>query len=133
MRYLIISAMMVLLLSGCLDLLEYSESTYVHTLGVPANSSRYCVLAISEPTTFYYEISSPVPVTLTIVDNDILAFNETTGEPIPDYLNYISKAYNVMEYSKEVDLGEGLYAFIISSSESCSGATIKTNIRLSCQ
>ena len=133
MKCTIALAFLLLLFTGCLDLLRYSERTYTHTLGILANGSRVCYFDMDESGAFSYELSSEVPVNILIAEAKDVVFNESTGEPVTEGLRCITRAYNVKNYTEDIGLGEGSYALIVADSESTIEVTIKTNIRMDCE
>ena len=132
MKRAMILAAMLLLSTGCLDLLRYSERTCTHTLGMPPNGSRVCYFDMNESGTFSYELCSAIPVNFVIAERDELEFNESTGEPIIEGMKSITKAYNVENYTDDIELERGSYAFVITDSESAIEVGIKTNIMMDC-
>ncbi len=133
MKYAIVLAALLLLSAGCLDLLRYSERTCTHTLGILPNGSRVCYFDMNESGTFSYELCSSVPVNIIIAEKTELEFNESTGEPVTEGMESITKAYNVENYTGETGLGKGSYAFIVIDSESAIEVSIKTNIMMDCE
>ncbi len=132
MRQIVFLGIALLLLFGCLDLFRYSESTYSHTIGIIGGSARLCYMEVEEPMTFTYEFSSTVPVDIIIARESAVSFNETTGEPILEGLQTITKAYGMKSYSESVGLGEGTYIMILTSENTCAGNTITTNLAMNC-
>lgn len=127
--FLLFSA--VLLLSyGCLDFLQYSEATYTHTVGINAGSSRICYFELNEPSTFNFELSSSVPLTISVVRAEDLTFED--GEPVLENVGRLVSVSGVKTYSGGVSLGKGTYAMIISSGQSCSDTKIVTSIKMDC-
>lgn len=132
MKYILLLIALSMALFGCLDFLRYSESTYVHTVGITEGSSRICYIEVEEPLTFTYELSSAVPVDLVIAKGTGCSFNQTTGEPIIEENSVMTKAFGISDYSESIGLGMGTYILAVYSEQSCSSTKITTNLAMDC-
>ena len=83
MKYILLLFALSMFLFGCLDFFKYSESTYVHTVGITGGSSRICYIEVEEPLTFTYELSSTVPVDLIIAKGTGCSFNRRPAGTSP--------------------------------------------------
>ena len=129
-KLLILLAAILLVSQGCLDFLQYSEATYTHTVGILGGSSRICYFELTEPSTFNFELSSSVPLTVSIVRAEDLAFEN--GNPILEGVGRLVSVSGVKTYSGGVSLGKGTYAMILSADQSCSDTKVVTSIKMEC-
>jgi len=135
-RFLLIGALLaaagttLFFFPGCLDFLQYAEATYTHTVGITGGSSRICYFELDEPSTLNFELSSSVPVNVSIVRAEDLTFEN--GEPVLENVGRLVSVTGVKTYSGGVSLGKGGYAMIISSDQSCSDTKVVTSIKMDC-
>ncbi len=132
MKHIVFVFIALLVLSGCLEFLRYSERAYSYTITIPANQTVQCAFAFETDTEFNYRIVSDMQVDFIIADNKNLAINTTTGKIMKERQEGFAKGYSVLDYRDTVTLGPGSYSLLIFGGDRRSNVRVESNIAMSC-
>lgn len=134
-KSIIVFAVAILFLAGCLDMFRYSESEYEYSITIPRNQSVTCEFTLSQESNVSYKLTSDNALDFRLLDVDVVITDPENGTADVTFtaVKTITPEQNTNTYSEIALLDAGLYNLIIYSDVRTSHITLETDVEMDCR